>query len=83
MEGNGMMKWIKKVNNPQRCHSNAAWEEDENSEEYHSCTLAIAESVNLFPMSINKIQEVCQLGQKTLNQTIDKLWLSFENMTFN
>ena len=82
MEGNGMMNWIRKVNNPQRCHSNAAWEEDENSEEYHSCTLAIAESVNLFPMDINKIQEVCQLGQNPLNQMIDKLWLSFENMTF-
>ena len=83
MEGEGLKNWIKKINNPQRCGSEEAWKENENSKaEYHSCTLAIAKSVNLHLENIRKIQEISQLNETTLKQLGDNIWSSFENMTF-
>ena len=84
MEGEGFKNWIKIINNPQRCGSEEAWEEDENSKpEYHSCTLAIAKSVNLHLENIRKIQEISQSDEITLKQLENDIWLSFEDMTFN
>ena len=31
MKGEGLKNWIKLINNPQRCGSKKAWEEDKNS----------------------------------------------------
>ena len=83
MEGEGLKNWIKIINNPQRCGSEEAWEEDENSKsEFHSCTLAIAKSGNLHLENIRKIQEISQLSEITLKQLKDNIWSSFEDMTF-
>ena len=56
LEGEGLKDWIKFKNNPQRCRAERAWEEDENVKpnEYHSCTLAIAKSVDLHLENIRK-----------------------------
>ena len=84
MKGEGMKNWIKFKNNPERCGSEEAWEENENSKpEYHSCTLDIAKSVNLQLENIIRIQEISQLDKITLKQLENDIWLSFENMTFN
>ena len=79
-----MKDWIKFSNNPQRCHSKEAWEEDENSkpDEYHSCTLSIAETINLNLENIKRIQEIGQLDEINLKRLEDDVWLSFEDMTF-
>ena len=83
MKGEGMKNWIKFKNNPERCGSEEAWEENENSKpEYHSCTLDIAKSVHLQLENIIKIQEISQLNDTTLKQLEDNIWSSFENMTF-
>ena len=83
MEGKGLKNWIQFINNPQRCGSENAWEKDENSKpEYHSCSLAIAKSVNLHLENIRKIQEISQLDEITLKQLEDNIWSSFEDITF-
>ena len=84
MKGEGMKNWIKFKNNPERCGSEEAWEENENSKpEYHSCTLDIAKSVNIQLEDIIKIQEISQLKEISLKKLEDDIWSSFEDMTFN
>ena len=84
IEGEGLKDWIKHKNNPQRCGAEGAWEENENSkpDEYHSCTLAIAKSVDLHLEDIRKIQEISQLEGIALEQLEDDIWSSFQDMTF-
>ena len=83
MKGEGLKNWIKLINNPQRCGSEEAWKEDESSKpEYHSCTLAIAKSVNLHLEDIVKIQEISQLNETTLKQLKDNIWSSYKKVRF-